>query len=83
MNLEQTLDDDQWVRAHEDQIREMLPETWTHVSNIDQVRFGFRMKVLGIDWKSYADLGAIFAALERKRIMIRDGVIVRYNPARA
>ena len=49
MSLMNTLGNEEWLRANEKAVKDMLPETWTHAHNLNGLQLGFRMKLLGID----------------------------------
>ena len=80
MSLQDTLGSDQWLRDNEDKVKAMLPETWTHIGNLNGLQIGFRMKLLGIDWRSQDEFGRVMVFLERAKFMLRDGMLVRRNP---
>lgn len=80
MSLMDTLGNGQWLKDNEDKVKAMLPETWTHVANLNGLQLGFRMKLLGIDWRSEDEFGRVMAFLERIGIMMRDGLSVKRNP---
>lgn len=78
--LLKTLGDAQWVLDHEKAIKELLPQTWTHMENIDMMKLGFRLKLLGIDWRSELELAKCLVFFEKIGFMIRDGYTVRAKP---
>lgn len=80
MSLIDTLGNEQWLCDNEDKIKAMLPETWTHAANLNGLQLGFRMKLLGIDWRSEDEFGSVMVYLERVGIMLRDGLTVKRNP---
>lgn len=80
MNLQDTLGNDEWLRANENALKDMLPETWTHINNLNGLQLGFNMKLLGIDWRSEEEFGLIMVFLELINFMLRDGVTVKRNP---
>ena len=58
-------------------LRACLPETWTHVHNVNLLQIGFAAKLAGIDWRS---LPGLFAALEIGGLIQRDGYSIRRVP---
>ena len=69
-----------WLRENETKLKELLPETWTHVSNLNTLSVGLNLKLLGIDWRSDTEFGKVMVYLEKIGIMLRDGVLVKRNP---
>lgn len=55
-------------------IREALPETWTHIDNVNWLRVGFTLKLAGLDWRSLP--GAI-VRLQQLGLLQRDGYLIR------
>ncbi len=78
--LDQTLGNPAWMAANANRIKHALPETWTHVSNLNALQLGFQLKVLGIDWRSQDEFGKVMVYLERVGIMKRQGYQVRRAP---
>ena len=58
-------------------IRNCLPETWTHVHNLNLLQIGFAAKLAGLNWKSLPEL---FATLEKSGMIQRDGYTLRRSP---
>jgi hypothetical protein len=80
MSLRETLGSDEWLRANEEKLKALLPETWTHLHNLNGLQIGFRMKLLGIDWRSEDEFGRVMMFMERAKFMLRDGMLVKRNP---
>lgn len=80
MSLMETLGNEAWLKANERAVKDMLPETWTHVGNLNGLQIGFRLKLLGIDWRSQDEFGRCMVYLERIGFMLRDGMNVKRNP---
>jgi hypothetical protein len=72
-----TLGNPQWVAANAHAIKAMLPETWTHIANLNGLQIAFRMKVLGIDWRTEDEFAKCMLFFERAGLMKRDGVLVK------
>ena len=80
ISLMETLGNEQWLRDNEGEIRALLPETWTHVANLNGLQLRFKLKLLGVDWRSEDEFGRVMVYLERIGIMLREGMAVRRNP---
>ena len=77
MNLQDTIGNDKWMAENTDKIKKLLPETWTHMHNINGPKLGFGLKLLGIDWRSEDEFGKCLLLFERMGLMLRDGLLVR------
>jgi hypothetical protein len=80
--MKDTLGNDQWVNKNMAGLKKLLPDTWTHVQNVNLMKFGFELKLLGVMWTDPNDLPKIMQYLERTGILIRDGLLIRANPNR-
>lgn len=80
MSLIDTLGNEDWLKDNEEGIKEMLPETWTHIHNINGLQLGFRMKLLGIDWRSEDEFAKVMVFLQKTGFLLMDGLKVRRNP---
>jgi len=80
VSLQDTIGNEQWLRENETRLKEALPETWAHVRNINGLQLGFKLKLLGLDWRSEEEFGKTMVFLEKIGIMLRDGLTVRRNP---
>lgn len=79
MTLQTTLGNTEWLKNHEDDVKKILPKTWTHVGNLNTLKLGFQLKLLGIDWRSYDEFGKVMIFLEKIGFMLRDGYKIRVN----
>lgn len=77
MSLQATLGNAEWMAANAEKIKAMLPETWTDVCNLNGLQLGFKMKLLGIDWRSVEEFAKTMTYFERVGLMKRDGLLVR------
>ena len=76
-----TLGNRQWVKEHE--LKAILPDVWTHIENLNGMQLGFKLKLLGIDWRSEEDFGLIMVCLEKMGLMLRQNEYsVRANPSK-
>jgi len=66
MSLQDTLGNEQWLRDNEDKVKALLPDTWTHMGNLNGLQIGFGLKLLGIDWRSEDEFGRVMLFLERQ-----------------
>lgn len=58
-----TIANPEWVKAHHMELSEMMPETWTHMHNLNMLAIGFKLKLLGVDWRSNIELGICMGIL--------------------
>ena len=70
-SLKETLGNIDWVRKNEDKLKGLLPDIWTHMHNLNGLKIGFGLKLLGVDWKSEDEFGTIMLWLEKIGIMVR------------
>jgi len=77
MGLQDTLGNRQWMEANADNIKAILPPTWTHISNIDGLQLGYGLKLLGIDWRSEDEFGKCMVFFERAGLIKRDGILIK------
>jgi hypothetical protein len=63
-----------FLKHKQKEIKNIFPETWTHTANINWLGVGFKLKVVGFDWKSQDELAIILSVLERERLILREGV---------
>jgi len=75
--LETTLGNNEWLSKNIDKIKNILPETWTHIQNLNVLQIAFQFKLIGIDWRSEDDFGKIMVFLEKANIMQRNGMLIR------
>lgn len=70
-NLKNTLGNESWFRENESKIRALLPDVWTHIHNINMLKIGFGLKVIGVDWRSQTELASIMVLFEKLGILLR------------
>lgn len=78
--LQLTLGNKDWLRKNETALKAMLPTTWTHIQNLKGLGIGYKLKLLGVDWRSEQQFGQAMVYLERIGIMLRDGLAIKANP---
>ncbi len=77
MNLDETIYDPDWLDKNATAIKDLLPKTWTHISNVNGLKIGFNFKVLGIDWRSELEFFKAMEALVDVGIVLREGYTIR------
>ena len=83
MSLESTLGKRDWLSRNEDNIKRILPDTWTLLDNLNVLKLGMGLKLAGIDWRSPEELVKVMVFLERIGFLERrNGYQVRANPSR-
>jgi hypothetical protein len=80
VSLQHTLGNETWLRQNEAKLRALLPETWTHIENLNGLKLGFGLKLIGVDWRSPEEFGKVMLFLEKVGIIQRqNGYQVRAN----
>ena len=52
-----TLGSDKWLEEKQKDLLELFPDNWTHIQNLDPLAIGFKLKLLGVDWKTEMEFG--------------------------
>ena len=55
----ETLGNIAWWHQNEREIREWFPPYWDHITQDTGLKIGFRLKVLGVDWRDEKTFGKI------------------------
>lgn len=55
----------------------LFPDTYTDVRNINVIKIGFNLKLLGVDCRSQEELQKIIHWCEEVGIVERDGLAIR------
>lgn len=50
-------------------LRNVIPNTWTHVKNIDPLRLRFNLKLAGVNWESEKHLAKILVGFTQTGII--------------
>lgn len=79
MRFKSTLGNLEWLKSNEDRLKQLFPDTWTHLENVNVVRIGYGFKLFGIDWSSHKDLARILLFFEKIGFILRDGYTIRRN----
>ena len=77
MSLKATLGNSTWLDDNRAAMLDLFPKTWTLMSNFNVLRFGFGLKLLGVDWRSYDELTNVLVFCERAGLLLRDGLNIR------
>jgi hypothetical protein len=80
MKFEDTLGNIAWLKENEHFIKALVPETFTHIHNLNALQIGFQLKLRGLDWRSENDFGKIMVALVKVGLILQDGFLVKRNP---
>jgi hypothetical protein len=76
-----TLANEEWWKKNTEAVKKMLPLTWTHIANLEGLKIGFAMKLIGLDWRTQDQFGRIMVFFEKIGVMQRQNVYhVRANP---
>ena len=71
---------EQWFKDNEEKIKDLFPETWTHVGNLNGLQIGFKLKLLGIDWRTNEEFSRCMTMLTKAGFAIMNGLLIRRNP---
>ena len=71
-NLKSTILNVDWLKEHAQSVLDIFPETWTHYHNVSFVQIAFRLKLLGIDFRSDEDFRVLMDALFKVRLIALD-----------
>lgn len=64
-SIEQTLGNQSWTTAHRQQLRDLFPIEPVKVSMELFLSVGFKLKLMGVDWRDQNDLPKMFSFLQR------------------
>jgi hypothetical protein len=70
-----------WLVANRGSLLMLFPETWTHVANINLIAVRYRLKLMGVDFRSEDEFAQCLAQLEINKILLRDGLCLRRGKA--
>ena len=59
------LRDTTWLKSNEKRLKEIFPKVWTHSANMNMLGVGYRLKLVGIDWRSQDQLASVLTFLTR------------------
>ena len=75
--LDDTIRNSQWLAENREELLQLFPETWTHFTNVNQLALRYKLKLLGVDYRTEPQLAECLAKFEQSRILLRDGMLVR------
>ena len=79
-HLTTTLLDVTWLYENEAKVRELLPDTWTHIDNVDIASIAHGLKSLGVNWQNEEWAAHSVHTLKMLGILQREGHTMRRNP---
>ena len=59
------LRDTKWLKSNEKRLKDIFPKVWTHNANMNMLGVGYRLKLIGIDWRSQDQLASVLTFLTR------------------
>lgn len=74
------LDDPKWLKQNVSTIKDCYPETWTHLANWSPLPLRYRMKLLGVDFRTDADITRLLIRLQKLGVVQVDGSLIRRSP---
>lgn len=75
--LKKTISSAPWREEYREKLLDLFPTTWTNISNVDLLQLGFKLKLMGVDWRTQEDLAAVLAICEENKLLLRDGYLIR------
>jgi len=80
-SIKDTLANKDWWGKNLAGVKDLLPLTWTHMQNLNGLQIGYKMKLLGIDWRNQDEFGRVMVFFEKIGLMQRQNVYqIRVNP---
>lgn len=67
----------EFVKEKELKIREILPDTWTHVANLNPLQIGFHLKLTGLDYRSEQEYAALMGLFQHLGMLQLSGMLIR------
>ncbi len=61
----QLLKNTRWLKTNEESLKALFPRTWTHSANINWMQVRFKLKLIGIDYRSEDDIAKILTFFTR------------------
>lgn len=80
--LQSTLGNFTWVDQHKEALKALLPLDWTPFNDAFGLPFMYRIKLLGIDYRSDHDVASMLAMFETSGLLLhdRDSHTFKVNP---
>ncbi len=70
----------EWMKANQDAVKALLPETWTHIGNVDIEQIAIGLKELGVQWTTIQGAANSVFALEANGTLLREGDSLKRTP---
>lgn len=80
MDLTTTLFDEKWLRTNEARVRGILPDTWTHLINLDVAKIGSGFKQIGVYFRTLEEYQVLMVTLVKLNLLLKEGLTFRRNP---
>jgi hypothetical protein len=82
MSLHETLGNEDWLKNNEDKVKALFPSALTNIQNLNGLKLGSELRLLGVAWRTEKEFEMIMVFLEKLGFVIRDGKAVKRNPQR-
>ena len=79
--LMKTIGDPKWLDENRGALLMLFPETFTHPGNINFLAMRYRLKLIGVDYKTDTEFAQCLVQLEHNKILLRDGICLRRGKA--
>lgn len=80
MSLENSLGNENWLKNNEERVKALFPIMWTNIQELNGIKLGSDLRLLGIDWRTDKEFEMIMVFLEKLGFILRDGHKVKRNP---
>jgi len=80
MSIQDTLANETWLKANESAIKELFPVSFTHIQQLNGLKIGGQLRILGVAWRTEKEFEMIMVFLEKLGFLIREGQAVKRNP---
>lgn len=76
-----TLGQEQWIKDNAIKLTQLFPAEWTAIREINGLKIGFNLKLLGIDWKTNEEFSRVMVLLDKIGIsQVQNMSHIRANP---
>ncbi len=80
MSLQETLANENWLKANENKVKELFPIAFTHIQQLNGLKIGAQLRTLGVAWRTEKEFEMIMVFLEKLGFLLREGQTVKRNP---
>jgi hypothetical protein len=81
MLLKASLGSPEWMRENLSKLKAIFPETWTHSENVSMLKWGYQLKVVGVDWRSEQELVNVMVYLTKVGVVqVNNEQLIRRAP---